>query len=239
MMLDAEKEPQFSQPIRQILLMVVVLIATGFGAFLMYSSVADVFLANIYLNGVIVGVFVIGVLAALSPRFLNSLFEWRAWMPYAAAVALLLQPYSNPEQDFATGMAMLFANQLAMWTLVLFILQFFNRFFSEGGPRTTWLADCALSMYLFHHCFIYIYGQMFVGVDWPIALEFTLLTLLSAGTVIAIHELLVRRFALVRLLANGKTDVEQVRKQPGVIEAFFGRPAKRLSKGAGKELSPS
>ena len=164
--------------------------------------------------------FVIGVLAALSPRFLASLFEWRVWMPYAAAVALLLQPYSNPDQGFAVGMAMLFANQLVMWTIVLFILQFFHRYFSEGGPRTQWLADCALSMYLFHHCLVYIYGRTLVGVEWPIAAEFTVLTLLAAGTVIAIHEGLVRRFGLVRLLFNGKTDIEEVRNQPGLIKAF-------------------
>jgi glucan biosynthesis protein C len=164
--------------------------------------------------------FVIGVLAALSPRFLSSLFEWRVWMPYAAAVALLLQPYSNPEDGFVMGMAMLFANQLVMWTLVLFILQFFHRYFSEGGPRTQWLADCALSMYLFHHCLVYVYGRMLVGVEWPIALEFTVLTVLAAGTVILIHDGLVRRYAFVRLFFNGKTDIEQVRQQPNVIEAF-------------------
>ncbi|RED11991.1 biopolymer transporter ExbB [Pontivivens insulae] len=63
MMLDGEKEPQFSQPIRQILLMVLVLVLTGIGGFFVYGSVAQVFLANIYLNGFIMLVFVIGVLA--------------------------------------------------------------------------------------------------------------------------------------------------------------------------------
>lgn len=174
--------------------------------------------------------FVIGVAAALSPRFLNSLFEWRPWMPYAAAVALLLQPYPAPDQSFIDGLGMLFANQLVMWVIVLFILQFFHRFFSEGGPRTQWLADCALSMYLFHHCLVYVYGRMLVGVDWSIALEFTVLTLIAAGTVIAIHEGLVRRFAIVRLLFNGKTDIEGVARQPGLIEAFSPR-AKQAKSG--------
>ncbi|MEO0591327.1 MAG: hypothetical protein AAFZ11_12330, partial [Pseudomonadota bacterium] len=78
----------------------------------------------------------------------------------------------------------------------------------------------ALSMYLFHHCLVYICGRKLVGVEWPIALEFTVLTLLAAGTVIAIHEGLVRRYGLVRLLFNGKTDIEDVRKQPGLVKAF-------------------
>ncbi len=165
--------------------------------------------------------FVIGVMAALSPRLLAALTEWRWWMPYAAAAAILFQPYAFPHQGFALGMVMFFLNQLAIWTLVLFILQFFHRYFSEGGPRTAWLADCALSMYLFHHCFVYIYGQMLVSIDWPIWIEFTVLTLASAGTVIVIHELLVRRFALVRLLFNGKTDVETIRRKPGLLGSFF------------------
>ncbi len=170
--------------------------------------------------------FVIGVMAALSPRLLSALFEWRWWMPYAAGAALLFQPYPSTEQSFALSLVMLFLNQLAIWTIVLFILQFFHRFFSDDSPRTRWLADCALSMYLFHHCFVYIYGQMFVSVDWPIWIEFSLLTVLAAGTVIAIHEGLVRRYAIVRLLFNGKTDVEQIKKQPGLIEAFSS-PSKR------------
>ncbi|MEL7446008.1 MAG: acyltransferase family protein, partial [Pseudomonadota bacterium] len=89
--------------------------------------------------------FVIGVMAALSPRLLSSLTEWRWWMPYAAAAALLFQPYAFPEHGPVEGWVMLFLNQVAIWTLVLFILQFFHRYFSEGGPRTAWLADCALS----------------------------------------------------------------------------------------------
>ncbi|TRD10819.1 hypothetical protein FGU71_02340 [Erythrobacter insulae] len=164
--------------------------------------------------------FVMGVMAALSPRLLNALFEWRWWMPYAAASALFFQPYPDPSQTFEVGLAMLFANQLAIWTIVLFILQFFHRFFSEGGQRTRWLADCALSMYLFHHCFVYIYGRMLTAVEWPIVVEFTVLTVAAAVTVIAIHEGLVRRFALVRLLFNGKTDIEAIKKQPGFLAAF-------------------
>ncbi len=160
--------------------------------------------------------FVIGVMAALSPTFLANLCKWRAWMPLAAAAALILQPYPENGQSFVTAAAMLFANQLAIWTLVLFILQFFHRYFSAGGKKTAWLADCALSMYLFHHCLVYIFGRTFVGVDWPVWLEFLAVTAASAITVIMVHEYVIRRFAVARLLFNGKTDIRQIRatKQP-------------------------
>ena len=164
--------------------------------------------------------FVIGIMAALSPRFLAALLEWRWWMPMAAAAALLFQPYPEIEHGRALGTVMLFLNQLAIWTLVLFILQFFHRYFAAGGPRTRWLADCALSMYLFHHCFVYMFGRALTHVSWPSGVEFAVLTVLAAATVIAIHELLVRRFAIIRLLFNGKTDIAEVRRSPGLFGAF-------------------
>lgn len=183
--------------------------------------------------------FVIGVLAALSPRLLGALVQWRWWMPFAAAAAIGFQPYANPDQGFATGLGFLFLNQLAIWTLVLFILQFFHRYFSEGGPRTTWLADCALSMYLFHHCLVYVYGRALVQVDWPIAVEFAALTLAAAATVIALHELVVRRVAVIRLLFNGKTDIAEVRAQPGMIAVFLPRLDAREGQGPRSRMARS
>jgi len=60
---EREQRPQFSQPLRQIALMLVVLILTGAGATLALPSVYPIFAANPYLNGVIIFVFLIGVLA--------------------------------------------------------------------------------------------------------------------------------------------------------------------------------
>ncbi|KIN62068.1 putative MotA/TolQ/ExbB proton channel family protein [Sulfitobacter noctilucicola] len=60
---ERTERPQFSQPVRQISLMLIVLALTGFGAFLALPSVYPIFAANPYLNGVIILVFFIGVLA--------------------------------------------------------------------------------------------------------------------------------------------------------------------------------
>ncbi|MDJ0628015.1 MAG: biopolymer transporter ExbB [Rhodobacter sp.] len=60
---DREAEPFFSQPVRQIVLMLVVLGLVGVGAFFALPRVQSVFAANPYLNGFIVFVFVIGVFA--------------------------------------------------------------------------------------------------------------------------------------------------------------------------------
>ena len=60
---DREHTPQFSQPVRQILFMVVALGLAGFGAFVALPRVLPVFEANPYLNGFIAFVFLIGVVA--------------------------------------------------------------------------------------------------------------------------------------------------------------------------------
>ena len=60
---DREPRPQFSQPVRQIIMMLIALGLSGFGAFVALPRVLPVFEANPYLNGFILFVFVIGVLA--------------------------------------------------------------------------------------------------------------------------------------------------------------------------------
>ena len=54
---------EFSQPIRQVLLMLAVVALVAAGAWLIYGPLRQVFDANPYLNGFILGVFVVGVLA--------------------------------------------------------------------------------------------------------------------------------------------------------------------------------
>ena len=60
---DIEAEPHFSQPVRQVLLMLLVLGLTGAGCFVALPRVLPVFEANPYLNGFIIFVFAIGLVA--------------------------------------------------------------------------------------------------------------------------------------------------------------------------------
>ncbi|MEM9523313.1 MAG: biopolymer transporter ExbB [Pseudomonadota bacterium] len=60
---DSEAEPQFALPIRQVTLMLSVIGLVAVGAFFALETVRPVIEANLYLNGVIIGVFFLGVLA--------------------------------------------------------------------------------------------------------------------------------------------------------------------------------
>lgn len=57
-----EAEPLFSQPVRQVLMMLIVIGLVSAGAYFAFARISPIFLANPYLNGLIVGVFVLGVL---------------------------------------------------------------------------------------------------------------------------------------------------------------------------------
>ncbi|MEO0914119.1 MAG: biopolymer transporter ExbB, partial [Pseudomonadota bacterium] len=75
--MDREQEPQFSQPIRQILIMVIILGLVLTGSFFAYTSIAPIFLASPYLNGVILAVFAVGVLACFwQVLTLTSAVNW-------------------------------------------------------------------------------------------------------------------------------------------------------------------
>ncbi|WP_434802916.1 hypothetical protein [Paracoccus albus] len=56
-------QPHFSQPVRQIVLMLIVSVLVGFGGWFAYGRILPIFAANPWLNGLILTVFVIGVLA--------------------------------------------------------------------------------------------------------------------------------------------------------------------------------
>lgn len=55
--------PRFSQPVRQILMMVTVLVLVLAGAWVAYGRILPIFISNRWLNGVILGTFTLGVLA--------------------------------------------------------------------------------------------------------------------------------------------------------------------------------
>ena len=61
--LRKSKDLEFSQPTRPTILMILVVILVLVGAYLMFPSISPLFLAAPYLNGLIVGVFILGVFA--------------------------------------------------------------------------------------------------------------------------------------------------------------------------------
>ena len=63
---NLEVKPQFSQPVRQIVMMLIVVALTTAGATIAAPSVLPVFISNVWLNGFIFMVFLIGVVSCFA-----------------------------------------------------------------------------------------------------------------------------------------------------------------------------
>ena len=80
---DREAEPYFSKPIRQILLMVTVLCLVAAGTALVFPLLYPVVAANLWLNGFIFAVFIIGVVACFAQLY--QVFNYVQWIEGFAA----------------------------------------------------------------------------------------------------------------------------------------------------------
>ena len=114
---DREVEPNFTKPVRQIVLMLLVLVLTGLGAFVALPRVLPVFEANPYLNGFIMFVFLIGVIACFwqvyqlfgSVRWIEGFtaqtpgHEWIAAPQLLAPLATLLRQRGKRMQIASTS----------------------------------------------------------------------------------------------------------------------------------------
>ena len=90
-------QPQFSQPIRQLIFMLIVLGLVGSGFYLGLEQITAIYNSNVYLNGVILGVFVLGVLSCFNQVFvlmksvgwIESFAKEQGGHSYSAAPSLL------------------------------------------------------------------------------------------------------------------------------------------------------
>jgi hypothetical protein len=78
MAMRRDRDVEFSQPVRQIFLMVMALAAVIAVGWFLAEPIETVFRANLYLNGLIGGVFVIGVLACF--RMVYQLVAAVSWI---------------------------------------------------------------------------------------------------------------------------------------------------------------
>ncbi len=79
---EAKAQPQFSQPIRQIIFMLVVLGLVGAGFYLGLSQLMAIYNSNPYLNAVILTVFTLGVLSCVNQVF--QLMKSVGWIEHFA-----------------------------------------------------------------------------------------------------------------------------------------------------------
>ena len=99
------------------------------------------------------------------------------------------------------------ALRFALWTPSAFggtylVLMLGRAFFDRPSALTRELVDASFTIYLLHHVVVVLAAIALLVVDWPIAAEFTVMTLFALFTPWSVH-LLCRRSAFYRFLFNG------------------------------------
>lgn len=90
-----EAKPQFTQPVRQITMMLIVLALVGAMLYVGFAQISAIFNSNPYLNGVILVVFILGVLSTFGQVWqLMKSVQWLDRFAAARVGANLVQPPS-------------------------------------------------------------------------------------------------------------------------------------------------
>lgn len=78
MFLDSKNEPEFTQPVRQVVTMLLIMVLVVVIGYLLFPTVSPIFLVSPYLNGFILSVFIFGVFASFWQ--LRALFSAVGWI---------------------------------------------------------------------------------------------------------------------------------------------------------------
>ncbi|MFT4012965.1 MAG: hypothetical protein QM682_06075 [Paracoccus sp. (in: a-proteobacteria)] len=105
-------EPQFSQPVRQVVLMLAVLVLVVTGAWFAYARILPIFAANPLLNGAILVVFGLGVLTCFWQ--VGQLMRSVSWIERYAAGRFGYGPGDRPAPDVAPRLLAPLANMLGL-----------------------------------------------------------------------------------------------------------------------------
>jgi uncharacterized protein (DUF2147 family) len=124
--------------------------------------------------------------------------EWRRALALGVAtcgvlLAGVLRLYDAPH-------VLLGGSAVAGWCFVLASLGFARRFLAFGNASLHYLSEAAFPVYILHQAAIVIPGYFLVRLPLGIAAKFLLLVVVSVALTFAVYHLIVREFALTRLL---------------------------------------
>ncbi len=159
--------------------------------------------------------FLVGTLLAAAPSF-EALVqrEWKRALGVAglAASGLLVALLTG----FQSESVLLAGSAIAGWCFVVAALGLAHRFLSFRSARLDYLSESAFPVYLLHQSAIVILGYGVVALPLGIAAKLVLLFVLSVAATLLVYHVLVRPFALPRLLTGMKPKACPLRSRPAL-----------------------
>jgi hypothetical protein len=89
---------------------------------------------------------------------------------------------------------------LSSWSAVVFLLSLGARYLTANHPVLAYSNEAVLPFYLLHQTVILVVGSFVIGWNLGILVKLLIVILLSFPLILALYELLIRRFNPVRFL---------------------------------------
>lgn len=154
-----------------------------------------------------------GFLLARSPALETALHrEWRRALVVATAAALVL--LCSVLGLVRSPSLLLATSAVAGWCFVVAILGLGYRFLAFGNRALAYLSEAAFPVYVLHQAAIVVPGYFLIQLPLAVAAKFVLVLSVAVVVTFATYELLVRRFALGRVLF-GMRPLAARRASPG------------------------
>jgi len=123
--------------------------------------------------------------------------------PVAAIAGVALVTFSQlPHSELFTHTLKVMAAIIGALLIVGFISNMARRHFSRPDQRVRKLVDASFTIYLFHHPVIYVLATLFLLVNLPPVVEFTIIATVAGLISYALHQA-VSRSAVLTLMFNG------------------------------------
>ncbi len=148
--------------------------------------------------------FAVGVLLYGRTELLTEFgrLGWRELPVMLLVLAITLLP-----SDAGEGQIWQLIEIAARWWLMMYAVRLcfgaFRRWASRESSVFRYLSDASYTVYLFHHILVVALATLLLGLSWPPLLKFTVVVSVTLALTLLIHEFLILRSPLLRLLFNG------------------------------------
>ncbi|MFC3050804.1 acyltransferase family protein [Kordiimonas pumila] len=128
-------------------------------------------------------------------------YGWLLWLLVFAAILTLSE--INPHSFMGRAVTNVYGGALALASvhLTLFI---FSRFFDRPSKLWLYLSDASYSVYLLHHGIVILAAIGLMGTSLPVLIKFLIVCVTGFLVPLALHEYLILRIPVLRLLFNGR-----------------------------------
>jgi glucan biosynthesis protein C len=125
------------------------------------------------------------------------------WCAGIAGALLLGLAVSPPATPVATAVAVV-ARALLAWCAVRLLFAGFTRWVGGASRTFGYLSDASYSIYLFHHLCVVLVARALLPLPWAPLAKFGVVLAVSMLVPLAIHHVVVRPYAVMRWLFNGR-----------------------------------